>query len=234
MFWMRMVWATVGIVYAVLLIEQRLAKYQKTFDEKYNDGILVKLGLAFTALEYGCLGVVESVMKVIRVETIEKRLQTHDKGIIGKWKKLCMLSYYLASLAFALRNFSMSLYFGILSAVANSGTDTVDPITGLPMSQPTASEKVQNGLVLVLQIYLALMRGKFYAFFMRNLLSNFLWEVDNETLEQDLQFKLATETKNKENMLETENLVERKHAKKTPEGVASGADLLHHESNRID
>ena len=195
---MRIIWATIAIVYAVLLIGQRQAKFEETREEKYDDGFLTKIGLVLTAVEYACLGVVESVMKVIKVETIEKRLIAYDQEIIGKWKNLCMASYYLAFLAFALRNFSMSLYFGILSAIANSGFDLIGA---------SAWKKVYNGMIVVLQIYLALIRGKFYTFFMRNLLSNFFWEVDDEKLQTDLLGKFSFENKEKGTKVEKISLI---------------------------
>lgn len=193
LFWMRLIWATTGVAYAVLQIQYHADKYAKERDPKYHFGILDKVSLCLTALEYACLGMVESVVKVINVNTIEKRLQTYDKGIIGHWKKLCMLSYYLATLAFALRSFSMSLHFGILTAIASSSLD----LTSIPV-QISSWEKRQKGLIIVFQIYLAIMRGKFYGFFMRSLLANLLWEVDNEALHDELQCKISPEPEVKE------------------------------------
>ena len=200
MFWMRVMWTFTAIAYAALFIKVREMKFKETFNPAYVDNDLTKVGLAFTTLEYGSLGVVESVLKVIKVDTFEKRLQAYDSGIVGRWRKLCKLSYYLGTVAFAFRNFSLTIYFAVLSTV--DLTATPDPL--YLFSPLTPFERAQQHMVqsamLVLQVYVTVIRGKFYSFFLKIFLSNFLTEVEDQQLQGKLQgmFRAETERKDKQ------------------------------------
>jgi len=192
------------------MIKVREIKYKETFNPAYVDNDLVKVGLAFTTLEYVSLGVVQSVLKVIKVDTFEKRLQAYNSGIVGRWGKLCKLSYYLGMLAFALRNFSLMVYFAVLSTVDLTATNPDKySIMLLPSEQDFVQQRILLSAMLVLQVYITVVRGKFYSFFLKIFLSNFLSEADDEKLQTDLQGKLMTDDEiydTKRDLLEMDKL----------------------------
>ena len=76
-----------------------------------------------------------------------------------------MFSYHAGMFAYVARNFSMSLYFGLLTAFVSQDDNQVNAF---------------SGLTLVLQVYLAIIRGRFYGFFMHVFLSPFLIEEDDD------------------------------------------------------
>ena len=80
-----------------------------------------------------------------------------------------MFSYHTGMFAYVARNFSMSLYFGLLSAFIVENNQEKSPFAGL---------------TLVLQVYLAIIRGRFYGFFMHVFLSPFLLEEDDDTFKR--------------------------------------------------
>jgi len=192
---MRVMWTFTAIAYAALFITVREMKFKETSNPAYVDNDLAKVGLAFTTLEYGSLGVVESVLKVIKVDTFERRLAAYDSGIVGKWRKLCKLSYYLGMLAFALRNFSLTIYFAVLSTVDLTVTKPDKySILLLPSEQDVVQQRILQSAMLVLQVYITVVRGKFYSFFLKIFLANFLSEADDEKLQGKLQGMLLAET----------------------------------------
>jgi len=173
-------------------------KFKESGNTMYVDNDLVKVGLAFTTLEYGSLGVVESVLKVIKMDTFEKRLQAYESGIVGRWRKLCKLSCYLGTVAFSLRNFSMTIYFAVLSTVDLTVThQKIFPLTPFERAQL----RMLQSAMLVLQVYITLIRGKFCSFFLKIFLSNFLTEEDDQQLQGKLQGMLHVETESKDKQI---------------------------------
>lgn len=134
-----------------------------------------------TVVEYATLGMLECVIKVYTVDRLESRLTKAYIRMPSIWGKLTVGAFLLCTLTYAVRNFSMSLYFGMLSAFVTQAEQS--SLEEMGISEPFAIYNV----VIVLQIYLAVMRGKYFNFFLKLCLGYFLSE------EEDFKFQTDDE-----------------------------------------
>ena len=164
-FWMRLIWTATAISYLIIVIYYRKCMFENTGDPKYEDKPAWVGMLGVICFEYLTLGMLECTMKITNSEMIREKIHRSTADLPIIWQRLCNLSYHVCVFAYAIRNFSMSLYFGLLSVgVSEDSSDYTNPFTGL---------------TLVLQIYLTIIRGRFYGFFMHGFLSTFLVEEDD-------------------------------------------------------
>ena len=164
-FWMRLVWTATAISYLVVVTHHRKLMFINTNDAKYEDDPMWLAMLGVICVEYLMLGLLECVMKITNSEIVQQKIQSCHADLSKGWQILGNLAYHLCLFAYAARSFSLSLHFALLSVATNADNG--------------ASPNSFAGPTLVLQIYLAIIRGRFYGFFMREFLSTFLVEKDD-------------------------------------------------------
>ena len=215
-FWMRLVWTATAITYSVVVVYYKQAMYDlKSNSPERNqfvvDGLWIAT-LAIACFEYFFLGCLECFVKMMSFEKILKKIRKNANRLPKKWEKLQVYTYYLCLFAYAIRNFSFSLYFGLISVYVNF--------------DDFISKNPYTGITVVLQIYLAMVRGRFYGLFMHALLSIFFVEDDDDTYKQLQQDDDASDDANGE-VAETKLLTEtrRRHVGNDPEDSAK-SELL--------
>ena len=144
--------------------------FESTSDPQYVDSPEWIVMLAVTCFEYFLLGVLECIMKITNCEVIQGKIRGSNVNLSLMWQKIGILTYNICLLAYAIRNFSLSLYFALLSVGVNDDSSTFP--------------NKFTGLTLVIQIYLTIIRGRFYGFFMHGFLSTFLYEEDNPVFDK--------------------------------------------------
>ncbi|XP_076808966.1 uncharacterized protein LOC143452034 isoform X1 [Clavelina lepadiformis] len=169
-FWMRLIWIGTAVAYSLIVLANRTKKFNETYNPKYLNTQVFVAKLITTCTEYALLSMLQCTMKIMTFETVGEKITKAEQQISSFWKKTISLTFYITILAFALRNFSMSLYFGILCTVVSQDDAEQENGGGLKL----------GAIIVVLQVYLAIIRGWFYGYFMKAFLSLFLVEEDDE------------------------------------------------------
>ena len=169
-----MIWTATAITYSVVVVyyQEKMFYLKSTAseDDVFKVDVVWIVALALSCLEYFLLGCLECFMKMLSTDLIFSKIEISSSRLPKTWEKLQMRTYYFCLFAYAVRNFSFSLYFGLLSVFINFD----DFIAKNPYTGPT----------VVLQIYLAMVRGRFYGLFMHAFLSIFLAEDDDDTFKK--------------------------------------------------
>jgi len=184
-FWMRLVWTSTAICYTVIVVVYRSEMFRSTGKEKYYRSPEWVALISCICVEYFTLGIVECCVKIISGETLLLNLRKSSLRLPTSWRKLFMFSYHASLFAYVIRNFSMSLYFGLLSAFVAADDNEVNPF---------------SGLTIVLQIYLAIIRGRFYGFFMHVFMSPFFVEEDDDMFKKVKERNISDDVLIKEEM----------------------------------
>ena len=168
---MRLIWTATAITYgATAYFYQKSMHDIKQGNLEFDVDEFWIILLVISCFEYLFLGCLECFVKMISFEKILSKIEKSSQHLPKCWAKLQVRTYYLALFAYAIRNFSLSLYFGLLSVIINF--------------DEAIKDNPYTGVTLVLQIYLAMIRGRFYGLFMHAFLSIFMIEEDDETFKK--------------------------------------------------
>ena len=208
---MRMIWTITAIVYCVVVYHYKIEMYKlyENQPEKQAQYEVIPawfVMLAFSCFEYLFLGLLECALKIISFDKVVNKIKKSSKKLPKCWGKVQVYSYYLCLFAYALRNFSLSLYFGLLSVFISYDDLIV--------------KNRLSGITLILQIYLAMIRGRFYGMFMHAFMSNFVVEEDDDMFKEIKQEvdsdQLAVDQAENFNDLAEKSLLEEKQINDSP------------------
>lgn len=186
---MRMVWTLTAVGFMIIQVMQ--SKFTDVIiDEKSLQPHQKWFLLGFTCLEFFVLGMLECIMKIINCQVILRKMRKSNHKLPRIWKKLSVFSYQASLFVYSARNFSMSLYFGFLCVFAQQENNDNQPMSSY------------TGVILVLQVYLAMIRGRFYGFFMHGFLSIYFVEDDHPMFS-----KIRSETEEDKEYFEEEQLL---------------------------
>jgi len=152
-FWVRLFWFLFALAYGVLVYTNNQKLYLASGKEKYYSALRWRIYAICVSLEYLFVGSLECFIKMMSRETLVDQLKDYGKQKLScTGKKLLCISFHSAMIAYALRNFTMALYFALLSAFV-----AVDDVVQNPLS----------GFILIFQVNLSIMRKSFFSFFLK-------------------------------------------------------------------
>lgn len=179
---MRLAWVATAVAFAILTLKYRRDKYNIDFEEKYYDGNIVIARMVLTPIEYAALGVLETVSRIYTTSRVNEKVKQGRMALANPWGRIAWISYLLALIVFTFRNFILSFWFGLYSVIL------ADEDSG----------NANRNVLIVLQIYLAIMRGKFFQFYFRLFLGNYFFEDDDEQFDVQAKKRAAAHHNNDE------------------------------------